>query len=156
MGNRRKSLLVWGTVIWKMIILMKDDYIRSVIRVRQLADPTLQALAMGPLSRVQLEHVHVGLFTFAHDVICENILGDWRWSHKCLGLFRTEYNTVVGVRHMEILPNSMGLQALSAGHQCAELTCLVYSNPKRGRRLNWPAGTNYTWSNVSLLLIQTK
>lgn len=61
-----------------MIILMKDDYIRSVIRVRQLADPTSQALAMGPLSRVQLEHVHVGLFTFAHDVICENILGDWR------------------------------------------------------------------------------
>ena len=83
----------------------------------QLADPTSKALAMGPLSYVWLEHMLVHLFMFAHDVICENILGDWWWSHKCSELFRTEHNTLVGIRCMEILPDGMGLQALCAGHQ---------------------------------------
>lgn len=59
---------------------LKDDYIdaiRLVIQVMQLADPTSKALTMGPLSYVWLEHMQVHLFIFAHDVICENILGDW-------------------------------------------------------------------------------
>lgn len=38
-GKQSENLYLCEEHCWKMIILMKDDYIRSVIRVRQLADP---------------------------------------------------------------------------------------------------------------------
>lgn len=44
----------------------------------ELAHTLSQPRTMSLPSRVQLENVHVDLLTFEHEVICENIHGDWQ------------------------------------------------------------------------------
>lgn len=140
---------------------LKDDYIdviRSVIRVIQLAlqDPTSQALALGHCHASSCKtcpwilHLHTMLSVKISLVIGDDLISAQDFSAQSIILLleldawrycqTAQFTGPVGWSPM----------------QCAELTCLVYSNPKMGGRLNWPAGTNYTWSNISLPLIQAK